>query len=192
MDNQLNIKVEGQSLIRVTNSRLSLKSIDSVIITVKPRSEDTEWELLYTTVECIKAKAANQTNATMEPLFGNAEIAESNYRSCLLDPVYFSVINKQIVSIVSEVAYNQRLRSKAIQFVTRIVQKDQRISVLVLKEIDIAKFLSANIFGINQAAMIPVAVEFLKAYQNETEFLQSVFEILISQLKRLPSEIISF
>lgn len=40
--------------------------------------------------------------------------------------------------------------------------------------------------------MIPVAVEFLKAYQNETEFLQSVFEILISQLKRLPSEIISY
>lgn len=149
MDNQLNIKVEGQSLIRVTNSRLSLKSIDSVTITLKPRSEDTEWEVLYTTVECVKAKAANQTNSTMEPLFGNAEIAASNYRSCLLDPVYFSVINKQIVSIISEVAYNQRLRSKAIQFVTRIVHKDQRISALVLKEIDIAKFLTANIFGIN-------------------------------------------
>lgn len=50
----------------------------------------------------------------------------------------------------------------------------------MLQEINIAKFLQANIFGLNQASMIPVAVEFLKAYQNDTEFLQAVFDILLS------------
>jgi hypothetical protein len=58
-------------------------------------------------------------------------------------------VNKQIVSITSNIKVSQRLRSRAIQFLTRIVHKDARIHALVLKEINLADFLNANMFGIN-------------------------------------------
>jgi len=127
-----NIKLEGQSMIRVTDSRLSLQSIDRVTINLRSKATDRQWDVLYASVECIQAKVSRQTTSTDEPLFSNTEISACHYRSCLLDPLYFNVVNKQIVSIISDCNVSQRLRIRAIQFLAHIVQKDQRIHALVL------------------------------------------------------------
>jgi hypothetical protein len=89
-----NIKLEGQSMIRVTDSRLSLQSIEHITVTLKSKATDRKWDVLYTSVECIQAKVSSQTSSADEPLFENTEISACHYRSCLLDPLYFNVVNK--------------------------------------------------------------------------------------------------
>lgn len=48
-----NIRLEGQSMIRVTDSRLSLQSIQNVSICLKSKGSERKWDLLFASVECI-------------------------------------------------------------------------------------------------------------------------------------------
>jgi hypothetical protein len=109
-----------------------------------------------------------------------------------LEPLFFNVVNKQIVSIISDGSVSQRLRSRAIQFLTHIARKDTRIHQLILQEIDFATLLHTNMFAINQEAMIPIAAEFLKCFQTCASFLKDLYAILIQQVRAMPNGMASF
>jgi len=63
-----NIKVEGLSLNRISDSRLKLQSIKSVEVRIKS-AKNSVWQLAHASVECIQAKVGSQITATDEPLF---------------------------------------------------------------------------------------------------------------------------
>lgn len=53
-----NIKVEGLSLNRISDSRLQLQSIKSVEVRLKATKES-NWQVAHASIECIKAKVAS-------------------------------------------------------------------------------------------------------------------------------------
>jgi hypothetical protein len=93
---------EGLSLNRISDSRLNLQSIESVTFKIVSKSQDRFWDVINTSVECIKAKVDRQSLNNEQPLFQNNEISTYCYRQCLLDPLLFNVVNKQIVSVISD------------------------------------------------------------------------------------------
>jgi hypothetical protein len=133
-----NLKPECLSLNRISDSRLQLQQIETVLVTLKSRNAN--FSLAHCSIECIKAKISHN-QAVAEPLFQNASISNYHYRQCILDPLLFNVVNKQIVSLISSPAVHQKLRIRAIQFLTTIVKKDSRVLALVLREVDFAALL---------------------------------------------------
>jgi hypothetical protein len=96
-----NLSVEGQSLNRITDSRLKLQTIDSVSVRLVPKNKGA-WSMCFAQIECIRPKESNQITASEQPLFENSQISNYHFRQCLLDPKFFSVANKQIVSVISD------------------------------------------------------------------------------------------
>lgn len=107
------MNVEGLSLNRISDSRLNLQQVDKIQVRILNKAQG-HWQVAHCSLECIKAKAASQVTNQSEPLFQNALISNYQFRQCLLDPLYFSVVNKQIVSVISDPKQSQRLRSRAI------------------------------------------------------------------------------
>ena len=80
-------------------------------------------------------------------MFGNTEIPTSYYRSCLLSPKFFSVINKPITRIAFESRFDLKLRLRVMTFLKRMIKSDHDFCQLVLRELDLKSFLEANIIG---------------------------------------------
>jgi len=78
------------------------------------RRDDASWSVTQASVQCMQGKQSNDGAAKDKPLFDNTEIASCHFRTCLLDPLFFSVVNKQIVRLISNSQVSQRLRSRAI------------------------------------------------------------------------------
>lgn len=98
------IKFEGLSLIRITDSNLQLQKVSGVSIMIRSTgSEKPLWSFNNATVQGLEATVSKSgtisAEATESPidndhLFGNTEIPTNFYRSCLLSPRFFNVINR--------------------------------------------------------------------------------------------------
>ena len=113
-----------------------------------------------------------------DALFGNTQIPSYYYRSCLLSPKFFPIINKQIAKIVSDSSYSPKLRLRVMVFLKKIMRTDPDFTNLILKEINLESFVKVNLINDN-IQTIQQSSEFLQSFQSEKEFAQSLYEILI-------------
>ena len=102
--------------------------------------------------------------AKSESLFGQEEIPSCYYRSCLLTPKFFPVINKQIALIASDPTYNRRLRIRVMNFFKNIMRIDNELTPLVFAQIELEKFLQTNVIGQDNSS-ITAACDFLQSFQ---------------------------
>ena len=84
---------------------------------------------------------------TSDNLFGNLDIPTSYYRSCLLSPKFFSVINKPITQIPCDARFDLKLRMRVLVFLKHMIKTDHEFCQLVLRELDLKTFIQANIMG---------------------------------------------
>lgn len=86
-----NCSVEGVSLIRITDSNLQMQIISGVSVTVR-HSGRTIWTMQHASIQGIEAKVSGDNSSVC--LFDCAELPSQYYRSCLLSPNFFNVVNK--------------------------------------------------------------------------------------------------
>ena len=91
--------------------------------------------------------SAEVDQAISDHLFGNTEIPTSYYRSCLLSPKFFSVINKPIAKISHDSNFDLKLRMRVMVFLKHMIKRDHEFCQLILNEIDLKSFIEANILG---------------------------------------------
>ena len=186
-------KFEGLTLIRITDSSIQLQKISGVSVVLrrnKPGAEAPMWAFSSATLQGLEATVSKEDGADLAgdvsgTLFGNAEIPTYYYRSCLLSPKFFSVINKQVAKIVSDGSFNAKLRLRVMAFLKKIMRTDAEFTSLILKEIDLEAFLRVNIIG-DECTTIQQASEFLQSFQAEKDFSLNLYEILIQLVERLP------
>lgn len=66
------------------------------------------------------------------------------YRSYLISPKYFSIINQVLATMVSDSRYDRALTSYIMQFLTRLVKNNHQFAALILDTIDLRKFITQN------------------------------------------------
>jgi hypothetical protein len=86
-----NCLVEGVSLIRITDSNLQMQIISGVTVTVR-HSGHTIWTMQHASIQGIEAKVSGESSSVS--LFDCPELPSQYYRSCLLSPNFFDVVNK--------------------------------------------------------------------------------------------------
>ena len=87
-------KFEGLTLIRVTDSSIQLQKISGVSITLKRNAAETDWTFSNATIQGLEATVSKEDKQITDALFGNTQIPSYYYRSCLLSPKFFPIINK--------------------------------------------------------------------------------------------------
>lgn len=97
-------------------------------------------------LEAMVTKAPGQDDVS-DLLFDNFEIPTSYYRSCLLSPHFFNVINKPITRISFDKKSDLKLRLRVLQFLKHMIKTDSQFCSLILSEIDLKAFVEANIIG---------------------------------------------
>ena len=80
-------------------------------------------------------------------LFSNQDIPTNYYRSCLLSPRFFNVINRPITKIAYDSKYDLKLRLKVLTFLKHLIKTDHEFCPLILNELDLRAFLDSNILG---------------------------------------------
>ena len=85
------------------------------------------------------------------------------YRSYLISPKYFSVINQVLASMTFESKYDKALISYIMQFLTKLVKNDYQFAGLILDTIDLRKFITVNLLA-NDQAHIQATAEFLRCF----------------------------
>jgi hypothetical protein len=61
-----------------------------------------------------------------------------------MSPKFFSVINSQIASLVSNPEVSEILRLRAITFLKKLISTDASFTSLIFNEIDLNQFLQCN------------------------------------------------
>ena len=89
----------------------------------------------------------NENEPANDQLFGNADIPTSYYRSCLLSPKFFNVINKPIAKICFDKTFDLKLRTRVMVFLKHMIKRDHEFCQLILSELDLKAFIEANILG---------------------------------------------
>ena len=72
-------------------------------------------------------------------------------RSCLLSPKYYQVVNRVLTSLISSDEHNLYLRATVIHFLNKIMKLDREFISLILKDINLEKFLKINLFDGDQS-----------------------------------------
>lgn len=82
-------------MIRITDSSISARMVSGFTISLKSKSGQQVWKLTSASICGQFTKVNADTAKTQsEGLFGQDEIPSSYYRSCLLAPKFFPVINQ--------------------------------------------------------------------------------------------------
>ena len=98
--------------------------------------------------EATVAKGLQDMNEVVnDHLFGNTDIPTSYYRSCLLSPKFFSVINKPIAKICCDSSFDLKLRTRVMVFLKHMIKRDHEFCQLILNELDLKAFVESNILG---------------------------------------------
>lgn len=178
------IKFEGLSLVRVTDSSLQLQKISGVSITLRtnrPEPEKSMWIFSNATIQGQEATVSSSSPSSSDSdqegnyhLFGDTQIPTSYYRSCLLSPKFFNVINRSIAKICHDSSFDLKLRIKVMVFLKHMIKRDHDFCQLILNELDIKSFIEANILDQTQQT-IQHSSDFLQCFQGEKEFAPSLF-----------------
>lgn len=118
----------------------------------RPAPEKSTWVFSNATIQGQEATVAKGPSAkageeTSDNLFGNTEVPTSYYRSCLLSPRFFTVINKPITRIAFDSRFDLKLRLRVMVFLKHMIKSDHEFCQLVLRELDLKSFIEANIMG---------------------------------------------
>jgi hypothetical protein len=62
-----------------------------------------------------------QGDSGSELLFGDATIPVQYYRSCLMSPEFFPVINSQLAGLVSKQGVSRAIRTRVISFLKKLI-----------------------------------------------------------------------
>lgn len=168
-------------MIRIADSSILLRKVSGFSVVIKAANGQVggQWKLTSAQISGQFTKVnTDSAKPQSESLFGQEEIPSCYYRSCLLSPKFFPVINKQIASIVSDPAFARRLRIRVMNFFKNIMRLDQELAPIIFAEIDLSRFLQTNIVGQDNGC-IQVACDFLHSFQHEPKFAASLYEILI-------------
>ena len=136
-------------MIRIADSSILLRKVAGFSVVIKAaHGQAGQWKLTSAQITGQFTKvSADPGKPQSESLFGQEEIPSCLYRSCLLSPKFFPVINKQIASIVSNPAFSRRLRIRVMNFFKNILRLDPELAPFIFAEIDLSRFLQTNIIG---------------------------------------------
>ena len=67
------------------------------------------------------------------------------YRSYLISPKYFNVINQVLACMIFDSKYDKALISYIMQFLTKLIKNDYQFAGLILETIDLRKFITVNL-----------------------------------------------
>lgn len=176
-------------MIKITDSSISARMVHGFSISLKSNSNQKIWKLtsasIYGQFTKVNADSAKTQN---EGLFGQNDIPSSYYRSCLLAPKFFPVINQQVATILCDSSFSRRLRIRVMNFFKNIMRLDSELTPLVFAQLDLDHFLQTNIIG-QDASCIQAACDFLQSFQTESQFANTLFEILINSFQTLPDKL---
>jgi hypothetical protein len=80
-------------MVNLADANLQLKKIEGVVVTLKPTSNDLKWDFSSASIQAINSQGSSSNKDSTDILFENKEIPTQFYRTCLMSPKFFSVIN---------------------------------------------------------------------------------------------------
>jgi len=101
-----------------------------------------------------------------------------------MSPQFFSVINSQIASLVSNSEVPSFMRQRAITFLKKLISTDSSFTGLIFTEIDLNSFLQCNMLDADSSS-ISRSADLLKSFQKLPQFCTSLYDILIKKLDTL-------
>ena len=116
---------------------MQLKKIKGVVFTLKQLEGEALWSFQSASIQAINSQGLS---TGQDILFG-CKVPTQYYRTCLMSPEFFPVINSQIASIVSKPDVPERLRLRAITFLKKIISTDASFTELIFDKIDLNAFL---------------------------------------------------
>jgi hypothetical protein len=153
----------GQTVLRLTDQRISLRSLSGLSVRVEAAGAEVAWELKAVSLVGVVTQAGQ-----IPPL----------YRSYLISPKYFSAINKVLSTMIFDSKYDRALTAYIMSFLTKLIQNDYQFAALILETIDLRSFITVNLLT-NDQAHIQASVDFLRCFQTEGKFVRDLYEILI-------------
>jgi len=138
----------GHTTLRLTDQRISLRSLSGLSVRMNKVSSEGVWELRGVSMVGVVTQAGQ-----IPPL----------YRSYLISPKYFSVVNKVLSTMIFDSKYDRALTSYIMQFLTKLIHEDYQFAGLILETIDLRRFITVNLLT-NDQAHIQASVEFLRCF----------------------------
>lgn len=154
----------GQAAIRVSDLRVSLRTLDRLSVRITRGDSEQTWRLQSASIVGVVTQA------------GQLPALD---RSLLISPEHFDAVNKHLAKMVMDPKYTKELRASIMEFLTKLVSHDYHFAQLLLDTIDLRKFIEVNLLS-NDQAHIQDSVEFLRCFQSEPAFVKDIFEISIS------------
>lgn len=153
----------GQSVLRLSDQRISLRTLGGLSVRVSKVGTGGAWELRGASIVGVVTQAGQ-----IPPL----------YRSYLISPKYFGAINRVLSAMVFDGKYDKALTSYIMEFLTKLIRNDYQFAALILDTLDLRQFITVNLLT-NDQAHIQASVEFLRCFQTESKFVRDLYEILI-------------
>lgn len=143
-----NLSPVGQTILRLSDQRISLRAVNGLAVRLNKHSTGGAWELTGVSIVGVVTQAGQ-----IPPL----------YRSYLISPKYFHVINKVLATMVFDSKYDKALTAYIMEFLTKLVKNDFQFAGLILDTVDLRKFIEVNLLT-NDQAHIQASVEFLRCF----------------------------
>jgi hypothetical protein len=153
----------GSTVLRLSDQSISHKSLKGLSVRVVKSKSESAWDLKGVSIVGVVTQAGQ-----ISPL----------YRSYLISPKYFSVINQVLSKMIFDAKYEKSLTSYIMQFLTKLIKSDYQFASLILDTIDLRSFINMNLLTKDQSH-IQTASEFLRCFQSEPAFVKNLYEILI-------------
>lgn len=157
----------GQAVIRVSDSRLSLRTLRGLSVRIQRSTQVGSWRL---------------RGASLVGVITQAGQLPALDRSYLISPEHFPVVNEVLAKMVFDGTRSRVLTASIMEFLTKLVAHDYHFAALILEAVDLRKFIEVN-FLTNDQAHIQASVEFLRCFQSEPRFARGLFEILVDILQ---------
>lgn len=119
--------MKGLSQVNISGAELQLKKIKGLKITLK-RTEDCSWTFTSASLEAINSGSTS----TSDILFDNSDIPSQFYRTCLLSPDFFAVINGQLAVLVQRDNLSDRTRLRVLSFLRKLISSDASYTDMIL------------------------------------------------------------
>jgi hypothetical protein len=120
----------GQTVLRLSDQSISLRSLRGLSVRVSSASPSGAWELRGVSIVGVVTQAGQ-----VPPL----------YRSYLISPAYFGTINRVLSTMVFDAKYDRALTSYIMEFLTKLIKHDYQFASLILGTLDLRRFITVNL-----------------------------------------------
>lgn len=112
----------GQAAIRVSDLRVSLRTLDKLSVRITRADSEQTWRLQSASIVGVVTQA------------GQLPALD---RSLLISPEHFDAVNKHLAKMVMDAKYTKGLRASIMEFLTKLVSHDYHFAQLLLDTIDL-------------------------------------------------------